>query len=75
MERVNKTKAKNLYNKGREIALIPCKCHFGCMMYPTANFYNKNSTHENFEDLCAEFIYYNCNSECGRYLHYYVKEI
>lgn len=30
------------------------------------------SAEENFERLCNEIVYYNCNNETGKYLHYFI---
>lgn len=32
----------------------------------------KCSAEESFERLCNEIWYYNCNSETGKYLHYFI---
>jgi hypothetical protein len=87
LKKCNITKARNLYNKGITIFLVPCK------VYPDFNamwirpFDINKSTVENeyagYPDLIAlysfdsrvnNFSYYNCNSELGNYVHFYYEE-
>lgn len=75
MVRISKATAKKLYNAGFNIYLAPCKyrpenCVFtsavGCSIYT-------GEDGETFEKLCNAFAYYNCDSERGRYIAFYVK--
>ena len=72
--KVNKTKAKNLYNKGINVYIVPFK------VYPNYNnmwiqpIMINNFTNENFDSRVNNFEYYNCNYELGYYTSFYIAE-
>ena len=59
-------------NKDFEIYVLPCKVRINNIwMSPykiVANSYDK------FQDECSKYMYYNCNSELGEHLNYYITE-
>lgn len=75
LERISKVKAKKLYNAGFDVLFIPYKLN------PENNFYNLGiweniylqGQQETFEKLYNNFSYYNCTSETGLYIAFYVK--
>ena len=74
LERVNKTKARELYNNGFSVLFMPCNLN------PEYNFYNLGiweivfpwGRHDSFEELENAFTFYNCTAETGRYIAFYV---
>lgn len=84
LKRVNKTKARNLFNKGIDIHIIPCNAShtygsFVCnvthqqmhgMFWTTIS----NKQDYTFDEIVNQMEYYNCNNEIGLYLCYYVEE-
>ena len=59
-------------NKDFEIYVLPCKVRIdNIWINPykiVANSYDK------FQDECGKYMYYNCNSELGEHLNYYIAE-
>lgn len=76
LTRITKTTAKKLYNAGHDVLFIPCNLH------PENNFYslgiwenvNLCGQYDSFETLCNYFAAYNCNSETGKYIAFYIKK-
>ena len=75
IERVDRRKAATLYDMGFDVLFIPCKLH------PENNFYNLGvwenlflmGQYKSFPTLENAFTYYNCTSETGKYIAFYVK--
>lgn len=69
MIRVQKRTAKKLYNAGETIYICAClinpRGNIGAAALPTG---------EDWERLINEFVYYNCNFECGKYPAFYIEE-
>lgn len=72
-ERVNKRKAKRLFESGKPVILCPHK------MYPFG-YWQVGTMHSRLEDTTVSFdrlamnsTWYNCNNETGNYLSYYVE--
>lgn len=64
--RINKSKARKLYNLGRPITVLPCKANLSSPWFSNS-IVSKESTDKDFDALVNEFTYYNCNtSELGR---------
>lgn len=59
-------------NKDFEIYVLPCKVRTDNIWISpykiVANSYDK------FQDECSKYMYYNCNSELGEHLNYYITE-
>lgn len=71
--RINKTKAKGVYQSGKPVAVIPCKMHPFNLWSPAyitpVNCYRERS----FNAFINAFEYYNCGLwECGKYAAYYI---
>jgi hypothetical protein len=78
--KVNKTKARRLFNEGKTLYFVPCK------VYPNYNNpwvrpYDINLERikdevvfNNFDSIVNNFEYYNCNSELGNYTHFYIEK-
>ena len=66
--RINKTTARKLYETGAVIYAVPCKLNPAgpwaeLVALPVGNF----------ESECNSFVYYNCTSETGKYISFYIK--
>ena len=72
--KVNKTKAKRLYDDGETVYLVPCK------VFPDFNNNwiqpikaKKSNDTDFFENFVNNFEYYNCQlNETGKYTHFYI---
>ena len=68
-QQITKTEAKKRFADGQEICFMPNKINpfgmFSCMMVMPKR--------EDFEKSESECVYYNCSSELGNYLHFYIE--
>ena len=71
MIKINKTKARKLYNEGVKVYCLPCKVIYNNPWF--SNVYISKDSGEEFDNITSRMTYYNCNSEVGYYLSYYVK--
>lgn len=71
--RINKTKAKRVYQFGKPVAVVPHKMH-PFNPYTGAYFTDVNQCENyTFEEFINSFEYYNCGlPECGKYAAYYI---
>lgn len=71
VQRVNKTRAKSLFGKGVKIWLHPCCMKFdNVWQYPIGI---ENDGSETFDQKVNGFMYYNCDSQRGRYPSYFIE--
>lgn len=71
LKKINKTQAKKLYNEGKTINLIPCKCRPNGVWVHLCPI--SNTENVTFESMLNSYMYYNCIPELGLYPHYYVE--
>lgn len=71
-KKVNKRTAKNMYDNGYTIYLIPCKCTFEFNAPWVCPIPIHKDSDGDFDTVVNAFIAYNCNRELGLYPHYYV---
>ena len=75
--RVNKTKARRLFNEGVHIVLYPVEANPFSMWAGSGYTINISNIDENdkylptFDSIVNNFEYYNCNSEMGQYSKFY----
>lgn len=74
LTRINKKRARNLFNKGVKIYLCPSN------FQPLGPWFNafdiELSAGEGFDSLARNFEYYNCfNSETGYFASYYINTL
>lgn len=69
--RIFKPEARKQYNSGKTIYVCPSKLRPGSPWFPeiSVNFQQNG----NFDTMCNTISYYNCNSEAGQTLTYYIK--
>lgn len=72
LTRVNKKKARNIFNNGETIFLLPCKTRINNYWLPACAI-SLTSDIKDFDSIVNEYEYYNCNYELGYYCAYYVK--
>lgn len=70
MEKINKEKARKLFNAGKTIRLCASKIN-PCNIW---GFYADidASCNNTFDRLVNEFMYYNCSTETGKRVCYYI---
>lgn len=73
MVKIRKNKARKLFNEGHELIIIPCNCSPNGVWLKGFRICKTNLENSDFDRLINEFEYYNCNSELGRYTHYYIE--
>jgi len=74
--RVDKRIARKLYNEGKDVFLVPRNMRpdncWGLGMPINKSNWNTVGT---FDTMVAEYAWYNCNNETGRYVAFYkIKE-
>lgn len=72
--KINKTKARKLFNEGKEIHLLPCKVCFGTMWLGEGSAISNKRLISSFDAIVNEYEFYNCNNELGKYAAYYIKK-
>ena len=70
--RVNKTKARRLYNEGISIYLVACKMSPYSLWFSPVEL--NQAREPDFNKAVNAFIYYNCMYETGYYPHYYIMQ-
>lgn len=71
-KRIDKRAARKLFNEKKPVLIIPHKCAPGGVWFTGIEMENDGS--RTFDEFCNEFIYYNCNSQTGKYPAFYVEE-
>lgn len=76
--RVNKTIARRAFNAGSCVIITPEKVNpnfmNGALLHycNMSDFNNRIDDVNQYERVCNSIIYYNCNSELGKYLKYFL---
>lgn len=77
MVKINKTKARNQFNLGIDVYIIPCKMRLDNMWMPQQkiNKYEllKLDDDITFDKFINGFEHYNCNNELGYYTSFYIR--
>lgn len=55
-----------------EIYVLPCNVRINNMWMSPYKIVT--DSYDKFQDKCSEYMYYNCNSELGKHLAYYITE-
>ena len=72
--RIDKRRARGLYNKGIELVLVPSNMRVFSTMWGIEYFANMGKSGD-FDKLCNSYKFYNCVScETGYNISFYVKE-
>jgi len=75
IQQITKRTAKKYFEAGKNIFLMASNMRFD-NMWITPYEVKKDSMQctENFDLMCNEFEYYNCDSERGSYIHFFIRE-
>jgi len=73
VQQVSIRKAARLFNEGETIYIIACNMRFDNPWSFPCPASKKDSYEDDFYKYVDDFIYYNCDSERGKYPNYYVK--
>mgnify|MGYP003391799617 FL=1 len=73
MVKIRKNTARKLFNEGHALIIIPCNCSPNGFWVKGFRICKTKLENSDFDRLINEFEYYNCNSELGRYTHYYIE--
>lgn len=71
MEKVDKQRARKEYNAGNNVFLLPSKAVPGSIWIQPFKI-NKNTLQRDFETVLNEYAYYNCSTETGKRVTYYL---
>lgn len=74
--RIDKRKARQLYEKGQTVYMQGCTMRFD-NVWQTACPICKNDERwegQTFDSLVNDYIHYNCDTQRGKYPHFYVKK-
>lgn len=69
--RINKAIARKVYDNGKTIFMQSCNISFDSMWQSACPITPDVTT--SFDSVVNAFQYYNCDSERGRYPHYYIE--
>ncbi len=74
--RISKRMARELYEYGYKVYFCPCNLNPENPCWSLGIWENKYlwGQYEDFDKLCNEYTYYNCNSETGEYISFYIKK-
>ena len=70
MEKINKAQARKMFIQGIEVKMIPHKANPYSPWFIGAKY--DNTSDKSFDELVNNITHYNCNSELGYYLAYYI---
>lgn len=81
MKQVNVKKARRLFNEGHTVYLHPSKMRFDNVWQSpipiSKDYYDKaiigNFAAEPFDNAINHFVYYNCDGERGKGVHYFIQ--
>lgn len=68
MEKVSKARAQKAFTAGQDVTLVPSKCGVGSMFDAKVN----NQENSSLDNFINHFHYYNCNTETGLGIHFYL---
>lgn len=77
VKRVNLIEARNCFNNGKYVWLLPSNMRFNNMWFQPYCISNDMETlkDKTFADIVNEFSYFACNRELGKYVKYFVVDI
>ena len=70
MIKINKTKARRLFNEGVKVYAVACKMRLESAWNEPCLL-----SRSTFEKAVNSFEYYNCCNERGKYSHFYIEEV
>ena len=74
VQQIQKRTARKLFDAGKSIFMMPSNLMFDCVWTtPMQTDRSRLGYHKNFDSICDDFKYYNCDCERGYYIRFYVK--
>lgn len=75
IQQITKRTSRKLFEAGKYIFLMSSNMRFE-NMWCTPYEVKKDSMQctENFDYMCNDFMYYNCDYERGKYIHFFIRE-
>lgn len=74
-KRINKAMARNEYNNGNSVFILPCKVRLDTGWILPYMINSSINDAESFDKIVNAYEYYNCQyNETGKYASYYLKE-
>lgn len=74
MRRINKKQARNEYNNGNVIYMLPVNIRENSRSWPAAEVKKRADSDTAFDTIVHLFEFYNCNYETGYYAKYFIKD-
>ena len=76
VKQISKRTARKYWEEGKTIFFHPSNMMFDCIwQHPMSAEKNGYSfVGYSFDSVCADYMYYNCDSERERYIHFFIKE-
>lgn len=74
MKRINMRQARKLYNEGTAIYLLPSKIILGSVWFLPIRISLDSYDPGSFDAEVNTFRYYNCTTETGKRVHFYVED-
>lgn len=76
VKQINKTLARKLYDSGKSIYVHPCNMIFDSVWQSPYCINVKDNIWgaENFDGRINDYMYYNCDNECGKYPCFFIVE-
>lgn len=71
--RVQKQKARSLHKAGKTIYVLPSNIRLGNAWIQPCEIPAYGEEDNEFDKFCNAYTYYNCNNECGKYIHFYIR--
>ena len=75
LQQVSRRTAKKAYDEGKMVFLQSCNMNWGNMWQHPCPISRDTSYNigNSFESVVADYIYYNCDSERGKYPNYFIE--
>lgn len=73
LKQVSRQAARKAYNEGCVVFLQSCNMSWGNVWQTPCPISRHNNDDTTFDNVVADYAYYNCDSERGRYPHYFIE--
>jgi len=74
VRQIQKRTARKLFYEGETIYLQSSNLHFDNIWQFACDINKSRASYgETFDTICNAWVYYNCDNERGKYIHFYVK--
>lgn len=73
MKQINVKTAHRLFESGKEVFLQSSNMRFESVWCNAMPLKKETAFTDDWEYIVADFAYYNCDNERGKYIHYFVR--